>query len=126
MNHREAITEKMQNEGLGEDIIREFLSRVEKVENGETGIVDWNTIGDLDPDTDEVSLDYLRSNIKVDQENIKKLVVIKLNGGLGTSMGLSKAKSLLPIKGKESFLEINFFNFYLRNNTLEVNVKKHS
>ncbi|MCB1176498.1 MAG: UTP--glucose-1-phosphate uridylyltransferase [Leptospiraceae bacterium] len=96
----------MQNEGLGEDIIREFLSRVEKVENGETGIVDWNTIGDLDPDTDEVSLDYLRSNIKVDQENIKKLVVIKLNGGLGTSMGLSKAKSLLPIKGKESFLEI--------------------
>jgi len=26
-------------------------------------------------------------------------VVLKLNGGLGTSMGLEKAKSLLPVKG---------------------------
>ena len=28
-----------------------------------------------------------------------KVVVLKLNGGLGTSMGLDKAKSLLEVKG---------------------------
>jgi UTP--glucose-1-phosphate uridylyltransferase len=33
-------------------------------------------------------------------------IVIKLNGGLGTSMGLQKAKSLLPVKNGLSFLEI--------------------
>lgn len=33
-------------------------------------------------------------------------LLIKLNGGLGTSMGLSKAKSLLPVKGNMTFLDI--------------------
>ena len=32
-------------------------------------------------------------------------VVLKLNGGLGTGMGLEKAKSLLPVKQGLTFLE---------------------
>ena len=35
-----------------------------------------------------------------------RLVVIKLNGGLGTSMGLSGPKSLLPVKPGTSFLDV--------------------
>ncbi len=37
---------------------------------------------------------------------LNSLAVIKLNGGLGTTMGLSKAKSLLNVKNGYSFLEI--------------------
>ncbi len=33
-------------------------------------------------------------------------VVIKLNGGLGTGMGLEKAKSLLPVREGQSFLDL--------------------
>ena len=33
-------------------------------------------------------------------------VVLKLNGGLGTGMGLEKAKSLLPVTGGLSFLDL--------------------
>lgn len=33
-------------------------------------------------------------------------MVLKLNGGLGTSMGLDKAKSLLEVKGGNSFLDL--------------------
>ncbi len=33
-------------------------------------------------------------------------VVIKLNGGLGTGMGMQRAKSLLPVKGELSFLDV--------------------
>ncbi|MHC1752966.1 UTP--glucose-1-phosphate uridylyltransferase [Humidesulfovibrio sp.] len=33
-------------------------------------------------------------------------VVIKLNGGLGTSMGLERAKSLIPVKDGHTFLDI--------------------
>jgi UTP--glucose-1-phosphate uridylyltransferase len=33
-------------------------------------------------------------------------VVIKLNGGLGTSMGMTRAKSLLPVKDGLSFLDV--------------------
>ena len=34
-----------------------------------------------------------------------KTVMLKLNGGLGTGMGLEKAKSLLPLKGDDTFLD---------------------
>ena len=37
---------------------------------------------------------------------LKKTVIIKLNGGLGTSMGLSQAKSLLELKDGKSFLSL--------------------
>jgi len=37
---------------------------------------------------------------------IKETVIIKLNGGLGTSMGLSKAKSLIEVKNGLTFLDI--------------------
>jgi UTP--glucose-1-phosphate uridylyltransferase len=39
-------------------------------------------------------------------EAMDKVVVIKLNGGLGTTMGLERTKSLLPVKDGLSFLEI--------------------
>lgn len=37
---------------------------------------------------------------------VARTVVIKLNGGLGTSMGLEKAKSLLSVKEGHSFLDL--------------------
>ena len=36
----------------------------------------------------------------------RRTVVIKLNGGLGTSMGMTRAKSLLPVKDGLSFLDV--------------------
>ena len=40
-----------------------------------------------------------------DPSLLDKLCVIKLNGGLGTSMGLEKAKSLIPVKDQMTFLD---------------------
>lgn len=37
---------------------------------------------------------------------LKKTVMLKLNGGLGTSMGLEKAKSLLEVKDGQTFLDL--------------------
>ena len=37
---------------------------------------------------------------------LAKTVVLKLNGGLGTSMGLDYAKSLLLVKGADTFLDL--------------------
>src|SRR5690348_12185537 len=37
---------------------------------------------------------------------LDQLVVVKLNGGLGTSMGLSGPKSLLLVKPKMTFLDV--------------------
>ena len=37
---------------------------------------------------------------------LSQTAVLKLNGGLGTSMGLAKAKSLLEVKDDMTFLDI--------------------
>lgn len=102
-----AIRNKMKNEGLSEELITDFLSKVQRVIDGETGIVNWDHVHDLIPTEDEISLELIRNQYKeIHPEVLSKLVVIKLNGGLGTSMGLSKAKSLAVIKGAHSFLSV--------------------
>ena len=40
------------------------------------------------------------------KEMLERTVVLKLNGGLGTGMGLEQAKSLLQVKEGKSFLAI--------------------
>lgn len=40
------------------------------------------------------------------QTLMAKAAVFKLNGGLGTSMGLEKAKSLLEVKDGKTFLDL--------------------
>jgi UDP-N-acetylglucosamine pyrophosphorylase len=40
------------------------------------------------------------------QDLLAKSAVLKLNGGLGTSMGLAKAKSLLTVKDGKTFLDL--------------------
>jgi len=40
------------------------------------------------------------------EQTLHHTVVIKLNGGLGTSMGLTRAKSLLPVRPGLTFLDI--------------------
>jgi UTP--glucose-1-phosphate uridylyltransferase len=40
------------------------------------------------------------------REVLDRLVIVKLNGGLGTSMGLSGPKSLLEVKPGTSFLDV--------------------
>ncbi len=46
------------------------------------------------------------SDRKAGQDALKKTALIKLNGGLGTSMGLNQAKSLIKIKDDLSFLDV--------------------
>ena len=42
----------------------------------------------------------------VNRSLLQHTVMLKLNGGLGTGMGLEKAKSLLPISGDDTFLDL--------------------
>lgn len=102
----EAIAEKMKKEGMSDVLITDFLSKVEKVKQGGTGLVNWDEIGDLNSEEDEVQLQDLQKKYSSKKENLAKLAVIKLNGGMGTSMGLSKAKSLIHVKQGMSFLHI--------------------
>merc|ERR1719183_3426246 len=50
--------------------------------------------------------DFEKLDITPKPELLKQTVVLKLNGGLGTGMGLEKAKSLLPVVGGHNFLDL--------------------
>merc|ERR1719272_2234583 len=50
--------------------------------------------------------DFDKLDITAKPELLKQTVVLKLNGGLGTGMGLDKAKSLLPVTGDNTFLDL--------------------
>jgi UTP--glucose-1-phosphate uridylyltransferase len=98
-----AAQEKMRAGGVHEAAIDVFSHYYRELESGATGIVAESDIDPLDQPTRLVDLNY---DEEAGRAALDGLVVIKLNGGLGTSMGMSKAKSLLPARDGLSFLDI--------------------
>jgi UTP--glucose-1-phosphate uridylyltransferase len=98
-----ASVEKMRSEGVADAAIRAFEHYYRQLEAGETGMIPEDSI---EPVTDPVEFDELPSDPEAEREALQKAIVLRLNGGLGTSMGLSRAKSLLEAKDGLSFLDI--------------------
>ena len=96
-----ACEEKMRDAGVPDAAIATFAHYYEQLESGETGML---PDADLDQLSDVPSYDDLPD--EADADALDKTVVIKLNGGLGTSMGMEQAKSLLEVKQGKTFLDI--------------------
>ena len=97
-----AARDKMVAEGVDEVAIETFAHYYRLLEHGETGMIPESTIDPVDMDSlDDVSVDD-----ETAQAAIRTTAVIKLNGGLGTSMGMDRAKSLLCVRKGMSFLDI--------------------
>lgn len=73
------------------------------LEAGEQGLIPEETI---DPLTDVTSLGEMSATDAERADALGRVAVVKLNGGLGTSMGLQGAKSALPVRGELTFLDI--------------------
>lgn len=98
------IEKKMQGVGLSDAAINAFRHSVNVLESKQSmmipeadiepaeGIAEWETLVAATPEADA--------------ELLAQSVLIKLNGGLGTGMGLQKAKSLLEIKPGVTFLDV--------------------
>jgi len=59
---------------------------------------------------------------KLIREMLNNLVVIKLNGGLGTSMGCSGPKSVIPVRSDLTFLDLTVQQIEYLNKTYDANV----
>ena len=100
-----AFVEKMAGAGLPNLVIDTFAHYYRKVVNGETGLI-------FDRDIQPVRPEEIAFHEKLDDfragghRAMAKTVRIVLNGGLGTSMGLSGPKSLIAVKAGQSFLQI--------------------
>ena len=93
---------KMRAAGMGDAAIRAFRRNYEALVRNETGLISESAI---DPATGLESLDDIGSE-PATAELLTRSVVIKLNGGLGTSMGLTGPKSLLPVRDGVNFLDL--------------------
>jgi UTP--glucose-1-phosphate uridylyltransferase len=95
-----AATDKMRAEGLPEIAIETFAHYEALLEQGDQGLLRESEIEPLDDLPDAAELP------DSDGEALDRAVVLKLNGGLGTSMGMTRAKSLIEVKDGLSFLDV--------------------
>jgi len=93
---------KMRAAHVNHTAISIFANYWDQLDSGVTGLIPEETITPL------TSPDILSEGTETeeDREALAATVMMKLNGGLGTSMGLNIAKSLLPAKDGLRFLDI--------------------
>jgi UTP--glucose-1-phosphate uridylyltransferase len=92
----------MVDAGVDEVAIETFAHYYRLLEHGETGMIPEASIEPVDMQ----ALSDVEVDDEVAAEAIRHTAVIKLNGGLGTSMGMDRAKSLLCVRRGLSFLDI--------------------
>jgi UTP--glucose-1-phosphate uridylyltransferase len=96
-----AAEEKMRVAGQHEEAIRSFRSAYERLRGGESTVIRSSELvpaGDV-PLLEELAEPEIAGALEC-------CAVIKLNGGLATTMGLHQPKSLVEARGGRSFLEL--------------------
>lgn len=100
----EQIADLFRDEGTPREAIEAFRFNYRRWAAGEKG---WIPESSIEPVVNLPRLEELGSEYtEIGQELRSQVVVLKLNGGLGTSMGLTQPKCLLPAKDGYTFLEI--------------------
>ncbi|OYO07768.1 UTP--glucose-1-phosphate uridylyltransferase [Enemella evansiae] len=99
---RSAI-DKMTEAGVDPVEIEVFRHYYSELESGATGLIAEDSISPL---TEVDRLADQHPDPEQSREALAQTVMIKLNGGLGTSMGMDRAKSLLPVRDGKTFLDL--------------------
>ena len=107
---------KMRRADLPQVFIDTFHFYYDQLVHGATGFIAHADAGPVDeiPLYEELGAVELEAG----KTALDRAIVLKLNGGLGTSMGMNGPKSLLPVKNGLSFLDIIVHQvLYLRQTT---------
>ncbi len=94
---------KMTAAGMGDAAVRAFRRNYEALLRDETGMIPEETIS---PAEGLATFESISSAGEADPSLLSQAVVIKLNGGLGTGMGLQGPKSLLSVREGVNFLDL--------------------
>ncbi len=103
MKNFAAFEHKMTAAGMGDAAIRAFRRNYEALLRNETGLIPEETIRSAERLT---SFETIAATGTADVALLSQAVVIKLNGGLGTGMGLQGPKSLLAVRDGVNFLDL--------------------
>ena len=94
-----AAEQKMRDDGLPAGAVAAFGRLYRQLAAGDQGLLPTD---ELEPVDDIPALDALEDA----PASLDAVAVLKLNGGLGTSMGLALPKSLVPVRGELTFLDV--------------------
>ena len=109
---------KMEAEGIAPSAISAFESTFNSLVSGNDGLILESNIA---PAPDLANSESFSG--EPDTSLLASTVVLKLNGGLGTGMGLDKAKSLLKVKGDDTFLDLTAKQIVAMRKEFKSNVK---
>lgn len=98
-----AARNKMRDAGIAEQAIDVFSHYYRALDNGASCLIPEDSI---EPLTRIDSIEDVEIDEAGAREALSRTVLIKLNGGLGTSMGMDRTKSLLPVREGKSFLDL--------------------
>jgi len=101
MSHFDAFEIKMRAAGMGDAPVAVFKRNYEALLRNETGMIPEDSIK---PSGDLPKAEDLDAGNGADL--LGQVVVVKLNGGLGTGMGLLGPKSLLSVRKGVNFLDL--------------------
>src|SRR5918911_3669940 len=103
MSSLQASIDKMRRDDVGDAAVQAFADAYERLQEGETGVLPEDQIEPVDevPDADELPDAGEEAGGALDHA-----VIVKLNGGLGTSMGMTGPKSLVEAKDALTFLDV--------------------
>ncbi len=102
-DHWGEVHSKLSGDSAPQAFIDLFECYYKRLAAGVTGMMPESEISAV---TELPDADQLANTHEVGESALKRTVMIKLNGGLGTGMGLEGPKSLLPVRGDRTFLEI--------------------
>lgn len=95
--------DRMRRASVAPEAIDVFSHYYRELESGVTGLIPEESI---EPLLEPPSLTDLDVDSEGALEAFRRTAMIKLNGGLGTSMGMDRAKSLLPVREGRTFLDL--------------------
>ena len=94
---------RMRERGLDDRAVAVFTDYYHQLESGAQGTIPEESI---EPLADLPHLEAVDADGAERAAALRQVVVIKLNGGLGTGMGLAGAKSALPVRDGLTFLDV--------------------
>lgn len=98
------LREVLNNLGMAEGSRNAFLDLFEKFKAGTAQISQWETL--QSPDPQNLPAHASLGEPKDFQKDLQCLAVCKLNGGLGSSMGVDGPKSMLAVRGDQTFMDL--------------------
>ncbi len=99
----DAGLEKMRAGGVADVAVKTFAHYYERLRAGDAGML---AESEIEPVEELPDADALPEEADGAREALAQTVIIKLNGGLGTSMGMTGPKSLLEVKDGLTFLDV--------------------